>query len=81
METVLTNYANWKQFLSDRVKQAEKLGLSEETIAKLAYELGTFLDSKVDPQNEEQRTIKELWDAGNEQDKQTIARLMLKIVK
>ena len=52
MATVLTNFDNWKQFLSDRVEQAKKIGLSEESISKLAFEIGSFLDEKVDPKNE-----------------------------
>lgn len=82
METnVMSNYETWKQFLGERVKQAEKMGMSEETISKLAFELGSFLDAKVDPKNEEQRAIKELWDVGNEEERHTIARLMMKLVR
>lgn len=81
MSTVLTNYDTWKQFLADRVEQAKKIGLSEDTISKLAFEIGSFLDERVDPKNEEQRAVKELWDVGDEQERQTIARLMVKVAE
>ncbi|CAH1197757.1 putative protein YflH [Paenibacillus plantiphilus] len=81
MTTVLTNFETWKQFLADRVKQAENIGLSEETISKLAFEIGSFLDEKVDPKNEQERVLKELWDIGDEEEKKTIARLMVKLVQ
>lgn len=81
MSTVLTNFDTWKNFLADRVSQAKSIGLSEDSISKLAYEIGSFLDEKVDPKNAEERAIKELWDVGSEEERQTIARLMVKLVQ
>ncbi|WP_028545219.1 DUF3243 domain-containing protein [Paenibacillus taiwanensis] len=81
MSSVLKNYDSWKNFLGDRVKTAKTLGMNEETIAKLAYEIGSFLDEKVDPQNLQERAIKELWDVGSDDDRKTIARLMVKLAE
>ncbi|WP_028595516.1 DUF3243 domain-containing protein [Paenibacillus assamensis] len=81
MSSVLENFESWKKFLGERVQQAKKVGLSEDTISKLAYEIGSFLDEKVDPQNEQERAIKELWDVGDEQERKTIARLMVKLAQ
>lgn len=79
--TVLKNFDTWKKFLGERVVQAEKLGMSEDTISKLAYEIGEFLDEKVDPQNPSNRALKELWDVGNREERRTIAHLMVKLAK
>ncbi|OAB41400.1 DUF3243 domain-containing protein [Paenibacillus glacialis] len=79
--TVLRNFDTWKKFLGERVVQAEKMGMSEDTISKLAYEIGDFLDEKVDPQNPSNRTLKELWEVGNQEERQTLARLMVKLAK
>ncbi|OAB45050.1 DUF3243 domain-containing protein [Paenibacillus antarcticus] len=79
--TVLRNFDTWKKFLGERVVQAEKLGMSEDTISKLAYEIGDFLDEKVDPQNPSNRALKELWEVGNKEERQTVARLMVKLAK
>ena len=81
MASVLKNYDGWKKFLGERVKNAKSMGMSEDTIAKLAYEIGSFLDEKIDPQNTQERALKELWDVGDEQDRQTIAKLMVKMVE
>jgi len=81
MATVLNNYETWKHFLADRVEQAKKIGLSEEAISNLAFEIGSFLDEKVDPKNDEQRALKEIWDVGDEDERKTIARLMVKLVQ
>ncbi|MDF2717339.1 MAG: hypothetical protein K0R28_4264 [Paenibacillus sp.] len=80
MATVLKSFERWKQFLSERVEQAHKVGMSDETIAKLAAQVGEYLSDKVDPENKEERVLKELWDVADEQEKQTIARCMIKMV-
>ncbi|OPA77660.1 hypothetical protein BVG16_14540 [Paenibacillus selenitireducens] len=79
--SVLGNYDNWKNFLKERVQQAKAVGISDEAIAKFAYEIGDFLDEKVSPKNGPEQALKELWDVGSEQDRQTIARLMVKLVE
>jgi hypothetical protein len=79
MSTVLSNFDTWKKFLGNRVEAAKKLGINEETISKLAYEIGEFLDQKVEPKNEEERVLKELWEVGDEADRKTMARLMVKL--
>ena len=80
MATVLDTYKKWEQFLAERVDSARASGMSDETIAQWAYEIGNFLDEKVDPKNDEQRLLKELWDAGNEEERKMLARLMVKLV-
>jgi uncharacterized protein with von Willebrand factor type A (vWA) domain len=81
MNTVLETFDKWKQFLSERVEQAKQAGMSEETISQLAYQIGQFLEEKVDPKNGEERLLKELWDVGSEEERKTIARLMVKLVE
>jgi RAB protein geranylgeranyltransferase component A len=81
MSTVLTKFEHWKQFLGERVKAAKEIGLSEETISKLAFEIGEFLDEKVDPKNSEERVLKELWDVGDTEERKAIARMMVKLAE
>lgn len=81
MSTVLSNFDTWKHFLSDRVSQAKKMGLTEETISNLAYEIGSFLDEKVDPKNDEESVLKQLWDVGDESERKAIASCMVKLVE
>jgi hypothetical protein len=81
MATVLETFDKWKEFLTERVNQAQKAGMNEDTIAKLAFQIGEFLEDKVDPKNGEERLLKELWDVGNEEERKTMARLMVKFVE
>jgi hypothetical protein len=73
-------FDRWKEFLNERVQQSEQSGMGEETINKLAVHIGEFLSNKVDPENSQERVLKELWDVADQQEKQTIARLMVKLV-
>jgi len=81
MSTVLDQFESWKDFLKDRVAQGKTLGLSEETISNLAYEIGSFLDERVDPKNDEQAVLKQLWDVGDDSDRHAIAKLMVKLAE
>ncbi len=78
--TVLNNFDDWKKFLSDRVAQAENLGMDKSTIHDLAYEIGDYLSQDVDPKNEQERLLKELWDCADENQQRVVAELMVKLV-
>ncbi len=78
--TVLSTYDKWKQFLGERVTNARSAGMSDETIQKLAQEIGDFLAQKVDPKNDEERVLKELWSVSDEQEKKVMAGIMMKLV-
>ncbi|MCS7461828.1 DUF3243 domain-containing protein [Paenibacillus doosanensis] len=80
MATALKVFDRWKEFLGDRVEQAQKSGMSEDTISKLAFQIGEFLSDKVDPENNEERILKDLWDVADESERKTMARLMVKLV-
>jgi hypothetical protein len=80
MSTVLKVFDKWKEFLAERVSQAERAGMSEEKLNNIAVQVGDFLATKVDPKNEQERVLKELWDVGSEEERRTIARLMVKLV-
>ncbi|WP_274361397.1 DUF3243 domain-containing protein [Paenibacillus thermotolerans] len=79
-QTVLSTYDKWKQFLGERVKNARSAGMSDTTIQKLATDIGDFLANKVDPKNDEERVLRELWAVCDENEKRTMAGIMMKLV-
>jgi hypothetical protein len=79
--SVLDTFEQWKSFLGKRVELAKKTGMNEETIAGLAYQMGEYLAGEIDPKNREERVLKELWDAGNDEEQKVLARLMVKLVE
>ncbi|TLS52264.1 DUF3243 domain-containing protein [Paenibacillus antri] len=78
--SVLSTYDKWKQFLGDRVKNARAAGMNDSTIQKLATDIGDFLANKVDPKNDEERVLKELWAVSDENEKKVMAGIMMKLV-
>ncbi len=78
--SVLKNFSQWKQFLNERIDQAQAAGINDQTIQNIAYQIGDYLAKNVDPENNEERLLKELWDVGNENEQKMLAGLMVKLV-
>ena len=79
--SVLDNFDNWKDFLKGRLQNAEKSGVSDDTIDNFATEIGEYLATNVDPKNEEQRVLSDLWNVADEKEKEAIASAMINLVK
>lgn len=78
--TVLDNFSDWKQFLNERVDQAQKMGLNNDTISNLAYQIGDYLAQQVDPKNQEERLLKELWAVSSDEQQKALAQIMVNYV-
>lgn len=78
--SVLDNFQEWKEFLSARVNQAQGMGMDKQNINDLAYQLGDYLAHGIDPQNDQERLLKDLWDAASEEEQRMLAGLMVKMV-
>ncbi|MFC4077903.1 DUF3243 domain-containing protein [Salinithrix halophila] len=78
--SVLNNFQDWKNFLNERVQQAHAVGMNDQKIADVAQQFGDYLAQGVDPKNGEERLLKELWECADEQEQQTMASLMVKLV-
>lgn len=79
--SVLENWDQWKNFLGDRLHQGETQGLNKDTISNLAYEIGDYLSQQVDPKNDQERVLADLWSVASEQEKHAIASVMVKLVE
>jgi len=79
--SVLDNFRDWKEFLGNRVEQAKQAGIESETLQNVAYQIGGYLAEQVDPKNDQERLLKQLWDAGDSQQQQALASLMVKLVQ
>ena len=80
MSHVLENFEKWKDFLGDRVDAAQNKGFAQEKIEDVAYQIGGFLSNKVDPQNNQERLLKEMWDVSSPEDRHALARTMVNLV-
>jgi len=74
------SWDEWKDVLGRAVNTARTMGMSDERIENLAYQVGEYLATHARPASPEQRVLRELWGAGNEEEKKTLARLVAKVV-
>lgn len=79
--SVLDNFETWKDFLSNRLEQAQEHGMSQQTIQNVAQEVGDYLARNVQPKNKEVAAIQELWNVASEEEQQAIANSMIKLVQ
>jgi Protein of unknown function (DUF3243) len=79
--SILENWQQWKDFLGDRLNQAENQGMAENTINDLAFQVGDYLAKQVDPKNEQERVIADLWSVASPEEQHAIANIMVKLVQ
>ena len=79
--SVLNNFEQWKDFLQDRMNQAKSEGVDQSTISNLAFEVGEYLAKEVQPKNDEERLLAELWNVASPEEQQAIANMMVKLVQ
>lgn len=77
--TSMKDWGEWRHTLGKAVDLGETVGMSNDTITNIAERVGTFLSNNVDPRNDEERLLKELWDAANEEDRKVLAKLVTKL--
>ncbi|RYM07129.1 DUF3243 domain-containing protein [Sporolactobacillus sp. THM7-7] len=78
--SVLNNWEKWKDFLGEKLQQAENLGVNQETLTEFAQKIGDYLSENVDPKTEQERVLSDLWHVASEEEQKTIASLMMKLV-
>ncbi|MFD1037918.1 DUF3243 domain-containing protein [Virgibacillus byunsanensis] len=79
--SVLDNFDSWKDFLANRLNQAQSQGMDQQTISNVAYEVGDYLSKSVNAKNNEEAVLRELWNAASEDEQHAIANSMVKLVQ
>lgn len=79
--SVLDNWQQWQEFLGGRLQNAQDQGMSDGAINNLAVQIGDYLASNVDPKNEQERVLSDMWSVATPQEQQAIANVMVKLVK
>lgn len=79
--SVLDNWEQWKGFLGERLQQAEQEGMNQQIVNDVAYQVGEYLAQQVDPKNEQERVLADLWKVASEEEQHAIANMMVKLVK
>ena len=71
----------WTQFLGQQVEEAKDDGMSKKLIDQAALHIGEYLAKNVEPQNEEERVLADLWHVASEDEKKAIASCIVKLVE
>lgn len=79
--SVLDNWQQWKDFLGDRLDQGQNQGMSKEVINDLAFQIGDYLAKQVEPKNEQERILADLWSVATPEEQHAIASIMVKLVE
>lgn len=74
-------FDQFTQELASRLSAAQRAGMSQEEIVNKAEDVGDWLNRSVPPKSPEQRLLKEMWDASNNQEQQFIANALVKLVQ
>lgn len=80
-EEILDNFSNFKSYLKDQLARGQKLGLSDDLLAKGAKFVADHLAKNEEPKNREQKVLQELWKVAEEDEKKTLAKLLVKMVQ
>ncbi len=72
----------WKNVMGKAVHTAENIiGVPGKNVENLVYRVGGVIADHFDPANREQRLLKELWEQGNDNERQTLASLFARMAK
>jgi hypothetical protein len=78
---VINNWDKWKKTLYNAISMGETVGLSEHTITNLGTRIGEFLSANIDPENSEQRLLKELFANANKIEQEALTSVIIKMVE
>lgn len=80
-EDIMENFGAFKQYLKKRVALGESLGLQEKEMTKTAQKIAELLSEREDPKNREEKLLQELWNAAEQEEKYTLAQILVRFVK
>jgi hypothetical protein len=78
---IINDWDKWKKTLHNAISMGEAVGLSEHTITNIGTRVGEFLATNVDPENSEQRLLKELFDTANKLEQEALTSVIIKMVE
>jgi hypothetical protein len=80
-EQILKNFDEFKSYLKKRIDLGTNIGLNEEHLAVVAEKIAGYLAEHEEPRNSEEKLLHELWKAGNEEQRHTLAHLLVRFAQ
>lgn len=78
---ILENWQQWTQFLGEKVTDAKEDGVSNKMIERMAVQMGEYLANNIEPQNEQERVLSDLWSVASKEEKSALASCVVKLVE
>lgn len=79
--SILDNWQKWTSFLGQNVETAESSGMPKKMIQEAAVQIGEYLANNVDPKNEQERVLSDLWGVASDEEKHALANCVVKLVQ
>jgi len=78
---ILESWQQWTQFLGEKVEDAKDDGVSKKMIDQAALQIGEYLAKNIEPQNEQERVLSDLWSVASSDEKRALASCVVKLVE
>ncbi|MDP1510618.1 DUF3243 domain-containing protein [Paenibacillus ottowii] len=80
-DDILGSFDSFKNYLSDKIEMAQKIGLNEEVMAKAAEKIAGYLAAKEEPRNSEEKLLQELWKVGDKEQQHALAHMLVRVAR
>jgi hypothetical protein len=80
-QEILDSFDEFQNYLNDKIQKGEKLGLSEEQLAKGAERVAEYLKNHEEPKNTEEKLLQEMWKVSDDDEKHMMAHTLVKLAK
>jgi hypothetical protein len=74
------SFEQFKDHLGEKLNLAQRMGASRGTILNAAKDFAGWLSESVDPNNPEQRLLKEMWDVADDNEKNAMVNVLVKFM-
>ncbi|QKS73167.1 DUF3243 domain-containing protein [Paenalkalicoccus suaedae] len=80
-DEILSSFDEFQNYLNDKISKGEKLGLSEDQLAKGAERVAEYLKNHEAPRNTEEKLLQEMWKVSDDDEKHQMAHVLVKLAK
>lgn len=80
-QDILDSFDEFQNYLNDKIQKGEKLGLSEDQLAKGAERVAEYLKNHEEPKNTEEKLLQEMWKVSDDDEKHKMAHTLVKLAK
>jgi hypothetical protein len=74
------SFEQFKDHLGQKLDVAHRMGASRGTVLNAAKDFAEWLSQAVDPNNPEQRLLKEMWSVADENEKNAMVNVLVKFM-